>query len=51
MLPHVSLALCRGRALHYMRDDSVVRRHRDLIGIALGAALDEARITDRDLPW
>src|SRR5262249_25547970 len=37
--------------LHYTRDDSVFRRHRHLIGIALASDLEDARVKDRDLPW
>lgn len=46
-----SLRYVEGELLHYTRDDSVFRRHRHLIGIALGADLDDARVKDRDLPW
>jgi hypothetical protein len=40
-----------GELLYYTRDDSVFRRHRRVIGIALGADLDDARVKDRDMPW
>jgi hypothetical protein len=46
-----ALRYVEGELLHYTRDDSVLRRHRHLIGIALGADLDDARVKDRDLPW
>jgi hypothetical protein len=46
-----SLRYVEGELLHYTRDDSVYRRHRHLIGIVLGADLDDARVKDRDLPW
>jgi hypothetical protein len=46
-----SLRYVEGELLHYTRDDSVFRRHRHLIGIVLGADLDDARVKDRDLPW
>ncbi|MEO7736457.1 MAG: hypothetical protein ABIY55_36195, partial [Kofleriaceae bacterium] len=46
-----SLRYVEGELLHYTRDDSVFRRHRHLIAIALGADLDEARVKDRGLPW
>ncbi len=40
-----------GELLYYTRDDSVFRRHRRVIGIALAADLDDARVKDRDMPW
>jgi len=40
-----------GELLYYTRDDSVFRRHRRVIGVALGADLDDARVKDRDMPW
>lgn len=46
-----SLRYVEGELLHYTRDDSVFRRHRHLIGIVLGADLDDARVKDRELPW
>ena len=46
-----SLRYVEGELLHYTRDDSVFRRHRHVIGIVLGADLDDARVKDRDLPW
>jgi hypothetical protein len=46
-----ALRYVEGELLHYTRDDSVLRRHRHVIGIALGADLDDARVKDRELPW
>lgn len=46
-----SLRYIEGELLHYTRDDSVFRRHRHLIGIALAPDLDDARVKDRELPW
>ena len=46
-----TLRYVEGELLYYTRDDSVFRRHRQVIGIALGADLDDARVKDRDLPW
>jgi hypothetical protein len=46
-----SLRYVEGELLHYTRDDSVLRRHRHLIAIALAADLDAARVKDRELPW
>jgi hypothetical protein len=46
-----TLRYVEGELLYYSRDDSVFRRHRQVIGIALGADLDDARVKDRDLPW
>ena len=46
-----SLRYIEGELLHYTRDDSVLRRHRHLIGIALAPDLEDARIKDRELPW
>ncbi len=46
-----ALRYVEGELLHYTRDDSVFRRHRHLIAIALGAELDGARVKDRGLPW
>jgi hypothetical protein len=40
-----------GELLYYTRDDSVFRRHRRVIGLALAADLDDARVKDRDMPW
>jgi vWA domain found in the FtsH ternary systems/N-terminal helical region fused to the FtsH ternary system vWA domain len=40
-----------GELLYYTRDDSVFRRHRRVIAIALGGDLDDARVKDRDMPW
>jgi FtsH ternary system-like protein len=46
-----TLRYVEGELLYYTRDDSVFSRHRQVIGIALGADLDDARVKDRDLPW
>lgn len=46
-----SLRYMEGELLFYTRDDSVFRRHRHLIAIALGPDLDDARVKDRGLPW
>lgn len=46
-----SLRYVEGELLHYTRDDSVFRRHRHLIAIALAADLEDARVKDRGLPW
>ena len=46
-----TLRYVEGELLYYTRDDSVFRRHRHLIGIALGSDLDDARVKDRELPW
>ena len=46
-----TLRYVEGELLYYTRDDSVFRRHRQVIGIALGADLEDARVKDRDLPW
>jgi vWA domain found in the FtsH ternary systems/N-terminal helical region fused to the FtsH ternary system vWA domain len=46
-----TLRYVEGELLYYTRDDSVHRRHRHLIAIALGPDLDDARVKDRDLPW
>ncbi len=46
-----TLRYVEGELLYYTRDDSVFRRHRQVIGIALGADLDNARVKDRELPW
>ncbi|HEY3807123.1 MAG TPA: hypothetical protein VGL61_31190 [Kofleriaceae bacterium] len=40
-----------GELLYYTRDDSVFRRHRRVIGFAIGGDLDDARVKDRDMPW
>src|SRR5205823_4648221 len=45
------LRYVEGELLFYTRDDSVFRRHRHVIGIALGPDLDDARVKDRELPW
>jgi len=46
-----TLRYVEGELLYYTRDDSVHRRHRHLIAIALGPDLDDARVKDRDVPW
>ena len=46
-----TLRYVEGELLYYTRDDSVFRRHRHVIGIALCADLDDARVKDRGLPW
>ena len=46
-----TLRYVEGELLYYTRDDSVFRRHKHVIGVALGADLDDARVKDRDLPW
>lgn len=46
-----SLRYVEGELLHYTRDDSVFRRHRHIIAVALDRGLDALRIKDRDLPW
>lgn len=46
-----SLRYVEGELLHYTRDDSVFRRHRHVIAIALVAELERARVKDRGLPW
>jgi hypothetical protein len=46
-----TLRYIEGELLYYTRDDSVFSRHRQVIGIALGADLDDARVKDRDLPF
>jgi hypothetical protein len=46
-----TLRYVEGELLHYTRDDSVFRRHRKVIGIALCGDLEDARVKDRDLPW
>lgn len=46
-----SLRYMEGELLFYTRDDSVFRRHRHLIAIALHSDLDDARVKDRGLPW
>lgn len=46
-----TLRYVESELLYYTRDDSVHRRHRHVIGIALGPDLDDARVKDRELPW
>ena len=46
-----TLRYVEGELLYYTRDDSVFSRHRQVIGIALGADLDDARVKDRELPF
>jgi hypothetical protein len=51
VIDNFSVRYVESELLHYTRDDSVLRRHRHVIGIALGADLDDARVKDRELPW
>jgi hypothetical protein len=51
VIDNFSVRYVEGELLHYTRDDSVFRRHRHVIGIALGPELDDLRVKDRDLPW
>jgi len=46
-----TLRYIEGELLFYTRDDSVFRRHKHVITIALGADLDDARVKDPDVPW
>lgn len=46
-----TLRYVEGELLFYTRDDSVFRRHRHVITIALGPDLDDARVKDPDVPW
>jgi len=46
-----SLRYMEGELLFYTRDDSVFRRHRHMIAIALGPDLDDARVKDKGVPW
>ncbi len=46
-----TLRYVEGELLFYTRDDSVFRRHKHVITIALGADLDDARVKDPDVPW
>ena len=46
-----TLRYVEGELLYYTRDDSVFRRQRQVIGIALCGDLEAARVKDRDLPW
>src|SRR5213078_3929960 len=45
------LRYVEGELLFYTRDDSVFRRHKHVITIALGGDLDDARVKDPDVPW
>jgi hypothetical protein len=40
-----------GELLFYTRDDSVFRRHRQVVAIVLAADLAHARVKQRELPW
>jgi len=46
-----TLRYVEGELLFYTRDDSVFRRHKHLITIALGPDLEDARVKDPDVPW
>ena len=46
-----TLRYLEGELLHYTRDDSVFRRRRHQITIALGPDLDDARVKDPTVPW
>jgi len=46
-----TLRYVEGELLFYTRDDSVHRRHRHVITVALGADLEDARVKDPDVPW
>jgi hypothetical protein len=46
-----TLRYVEGELLFYTRDDSVFRRHKHVITIALGPDLDDARVKDPDVPW
>lgn len=46
-----TLRYVEGELLYYTRDDSVFRRHRHMITVALGADLEDARVKDPDVPW
>lgn len=46
-----TLRYVEGELLFYTRDDSVFRRHRHVITVALGPDLDDARVKDPDVPW
>lgn len=46
-----TLRYVEGELLYYTRDDSVFRRHRHVIVIALAADLEDARVKDREVPW
>jgi len=46
-----TLRYLEGELLYFTRDDSVLRRHRHVIAIALGADLEHARVKDRGVPW
>src|SRR5262245_4683387 len=46
-----TLRYVESELLFYTRDDSVFRRHRHVIVVALGSDLDDARVKDPDVPW
>ena len=46
-----TLRYVEGELLFYTRDDSVFRRHRHQIVLAMGPELDDARVKDPDLPY
>jgi hypothetical protein len=46
-----TLRYVEGELLYYQRDDSVFRRRRHVVAIALAGDLDDARVKDRGLPW
>lgn len=46
-----TLRYVESELLFYTRDDSVFRRHRHVITIALAADLEGARVKDPDVPW
>ncbi|MEJ7603591.1 MAG: hypothetical protein WKG01_37235 [Kofleriaceae bacterium] len=46
-----TLRYVEGELLYYTRDDSVFRRHRHVITIALGLDLEDARVKDPDVPF
>nr|HEX4316192.1 hypothetical protein [Kofleriaceae bacterium] len=46
-----TLRYVEGELLFYTRDDSVFRRRRHVVTVALAADLDDARVKDRGLPW
>ena len=46
-----TLRYVEGELLFYTRDDSVFRRHKHVITIALAPDLDDARVKDPEVPW
>jgi hypothetical protein len=46
-----TLRYVEGELLYYTRDDSVFRRHKHVITIALGLDLEDARVKDPDVPF